>query len=83
MLTREEISRAGEALTLAFRNKVSGKVRNTTLFTQATWDYLKDMIFVRPKGQQFWSFEESKQCTQETSCLEDFCPVTAPFKRHC
>jgi len=44
---------------------------------------LQDMIFMRPKGQQFWSPEESKQCTQEISCSEDLCPVTAPFKRHC
>lgn len=37
-LMREETSCAGEALTLAFLNKVSDKVRNTILFTQAALD---------------------------------------------
>lgn len=45
--------------------------------------YLKGMIFMRSKGQQFLPFDKSNQCAPERSCLEDLRPLTAPFKRHC
>lgn len=40
MLMREETSCTAEDLTVAFPNNISGKVRNTTLFTKATLDTL-------------------------------------------
>lgn len=43
-LTREEPSRAGEALTLAFPKAVSGEGRNSALLSQAALDTLKTRV---------------------------------------